>query len=67
MGHSHVNVEAEGPYKFQQGFTHRHSHLEASTGTVGEGVAVLISNTCTKDRIPLSRGSPLSGDACDAS
>lgn len=37
VGHSHVNVEAKGPYELQQGFTHRHSHLEVSTGTTGEG------------------------------
>lgn len=67
MGHSHVNMEAKGPYKLQQGFTHRHSHLEVSTGTAGEGVAMFISRTCTKDRIPLSQGSPLSGDGCNAS
>lgn len=67
VGHSHVNVEAKGPYKLQQGLTHRHSHLEVSTGTDGEGVAVFISNTCTKERIPPSQGAPLSGEACSAS
>lgn len=40
MGHSHVNVEAKGPYKLQQGLTHRHSHLEVSTGMAGEGCYV---------------------------
>lgn len=65
MGHSHVNVEAKGPYKLQQGLTHRHSHLEVSTGMAGEGVAMFIPNICLKDRIPLSQGLPLSGDACN--
>lgn len=63
MGHSHVNVEAKGPYKLQQGLTHRHSHLEVSTGMAGERVATFIPNMCLKDRIPLRQGSPLSGDA----
>lgn len=67
IGHSHVNVEAKGPYKLQQGFTHRHSHLEISTRTAGKGVAVFIFSTCTKDRIPVSQGSPLNGDACNVS
>lgn len=54
IGHSHVNVEAKGPYKLQQGLTHRHSHLEVSTGMAGEGVATFIPNMCLKDNPTVS-------------